>query len=59
MAYSLANSSYGQSIEAFLVPDGESAVNTAGAGGGGNYNHLQVALATIASNAPFLIAFAI
>ena len=38
MAYSLAKSSYGQSIEAFLVPDGKSAGNTAGAGGGGNDN---------------------
>jgi hypothetical protein len=43
MAYSLAKSSYGQSVEAFLVPDGEGAVSasgggtpTGGEGGGGN-----------------------
>ena len=34
MAYSLAKSSYGQSVEAFLVPDAESTGNAAGAGGG-------------------------
>ena len=43
MAYSLAKSSYGQSVEAFLVPDAEGAVSasgdgtpTGGEGGGGN-----------------------
>lgn len=38
MAYSLAKSSYGQSIEAFLVPDGEGAVSATEtpSGGGGN-----------------------
>ena len=38
MAYSLAKSSYGQGVEAFLVPDGESTVSTTPtpAGGGGN-----------------------
>ena len=40
MAYSLAKSSYGQSTEAFLVPDGESTgSSTSGGGdngGGGN-----------------------
>ena len=37
MAYSLAKSSYGQGVEAFLVPDGESAGSTTPtpAGGGG------------------------
>ncbi len=33
LAYNLAKSSYGQGIDAFLVPDGD-AENTAGAGGG-------------------------
>ena len=38
MAYSLAKSSYGQGVEAFLVPDGESTGGTTPtpAGGGGN-----------------------
>ena len=36
LAYNLASSSYGQSSSAFLVPDGESAGNTTGAGGNDN-----------------------
>jgi hypothetical protein len=39
MAYNLSKSSYGQSMEAFLVPDGESTGGgNAGTGGGGNDN---------------------
>ena len=39
MAYNLAKSSYGQSTEAFLVPDGESTAGGGNAGaGGGNDN---------------------
>ena len=38
MAYSLAKSSYGQGVEAFLVPDGDASNSTSGGGdnGGGN-----------------------
>ena len=39
LAYNLAKSSYGQSIEAFLVPDGDVSTSTSGGGdngGGGN-----------------------
>ena len=36
MAYSLAKSSFGASVEAFLVPDAESTGASGGSGGGGN-----------------------